>query len=141
MTTISDIFNKSLKQVKSNSPAILTGLGIAGVVSTAYLTAIASFKASGKLDEEQLSNAWGHINTKERLKKQIPLVWKFYIPPAISGVATVACIIGAATIDDEHTRYPVNCGQGAIDIFLFVICQNQGGQFILERRTHAIAFK
>ncbi len=42
---LSDIFTKTAKTLKSNSPEILTALGVSGVITTSYLTAKASFIA------------------------------------------------------------------------------------------------
>ena len=41
------------KFVIDNSPAILSGLAVAGVVSTAYLAAKASFKAALVIDADE----------------------------------------------------------------------------------------
>lgn len=78
--------------VRSNSPAYLAGLGISGVVGTAYLAARAGFRAARRIGEEPLS-------TTEKAK----LVWTFYIPPALAGVATVSCIVGATKIHYRKT--------------------------------------
>src|SRR5689334_17749511 len=94
--TASDIFNKSFKTLKRNSPEILTGLGVAGVVSTAYLTARASFKANTRLwIKFSCPDDHGDMQLPSN-KDKVMEVWKFYIPPVLSGSATIACIIGAS---------------------------------------------
>lgn len=105
--TASDILNRSLTLLKRNSPEILTGLGIAGVVSTAYLTAVACFKADKELDE-----AFGRPRTNGNeepatLKEQALEVWKLYIPPTVSGVATIACIVGSQKASGRRTAAAV----------------------------------
>lgn len=105
--TMPNVLNRSLTTLKRNSPEILTGLGVAGVISTSYLTSVASFKAAKKLDERQASEAWGHVITKERLKRQFKETWKFYIPPVLSGAVTIACIIGGSKGHGRRTAAAV----------------------------------
>lgn len=72
--------------IQRNGPTILTGAASVGVIVTSVLTGKAVLKADKILNEiknEDLKN----IKTK---KKLIPV----YIPPVISGTATIACIIG-----------------------------------------------
>lgn len=87
-------FAQMLKRLEKitvdNSPAILTGLGITGVLATAYLTGKASIKAVDLIKgQEILRNET--LDTKERVK----LVWKIYIPPAASATLTIGAIVGA----------------------------------------------
>lgn len=77
------------KYAADNSPAILTGVAAVGVLSTAFLTGRASFQAANLLEEES-----PFLDSKEKVR----LVWKLYIPAAISGAMTVTCIISANRI-------------------------------------------
>lgn len=104
--TLSNLLTNSLKLVKSHSPEILTGLSVAGVATTSYLVGKASFKASKEIDHVEAVNGT-HGSTKERFKERTKLVWKMYIPPAISGAATVACIIGASKSNSRRTTAAV----------------------------------
>ena len=63
---------------KKYAPTILSGMAVAGVALTAWLT----HKATRKSDSEK------------PFKEQ----WNNYIPPIIAGVGTAACIIGAHKI-------------------------------------------
>ncbi len=81
------VFNNVIKALKSNSPEILTALGVSGVVTTSYLVGKASFKAAQHLGEGPAGPT-----IKEKAKE----TWKLYIPAGISGVLTVGCIIGAS---------------------------------------------
>lgn len=88
------------KLVADNSPAILTGIGVTGLVTTAYLSGRASFKAAYIIDEAITSNArkedvktWG-----VPLKKKFELTWRLYIPAASVGLSSCAAIIGANRI-------------------------------------------
>ena len=100
---LSGLVTKFSKSVKSNSPEILTALGVSGVITTAYLAAKASFQAAEILLDRD--NA-GRI-TDEEEKRYKHLVWKCYIPAGISGVATVACIIGASRSSGKRTAAAV----------------------------------
>lgn len=87
------IIQTGLHFAAKNSPHILTVCGAVGVVSTAVLAVKATPKA---LDEIKHQNDHGAI---ELTKKEIvQATWKFYIPTAIVGGASIACIIGANTI-------------------------------------------
>jgi Family of unknown function (DUF6353) len=102
--------SQRIQQVKflldDNSGAILTGVAIAGTVSTAYLTGRATFKAA-KILEEAGDVEIGHRPTSEDPEEFIPvvqkrttagkvaLVWKLYIPPVIMGVTTITSIVAA----------------------------------------------
>jgi hypothetical protein len=91
--TISDFFTNTVKVIKSNSPVILTALGVSGVVTTSYLTAKATYKVARDEDADPFAS------NKDKVKKY----WKLYIPPAISGVMTVGCIIGASRSNTRRT--------------------------------------
>lgn len=83
------------KTLRDNSPAILTGLGVSGTIVTSYLASKATLGANKMIEQDP---------KKDLTKKEIfKLVWKHYIPTAISGTVTVACIIGAARAGNRRT--------------------------------------
>lgn len=84
--------------VSDNSPAILTGIGVAGTITTAFLTGQASFKAYEKIDDESSSNPEYIISTQNNVK----LVWTLYIPPAIVGIGTITAIVFANRIGSRR---------------------------------------
>lgn len=96
------LITKIAQVAQDNSTSILTGVGVAGTISTALLTGRASFKAARELDglEQQFqihlenNNLQGSGVTLTRRTK-IASVWKFYIPPAGVGLITVSAIIMA----------------------------------------------
>ena len=90
--------SKFFKSVKSNvskhSPEILTGIGIAGMISTTILAVKATPRALdliAKAEDEK----------KEELTKVevVKTAWKPYIPAAITGTVSVACLIGASSVN------------------------------------------
>ena len=75
------------------SPEILTGIGIAGMITTTVLAVKATPKALMLLDEaENEKNA--DLTTVEKVK----VAWKPYIPAAVTCTASVACLIGASSV-------------------------------------------
>lgn len=77
------------KIVADNSPLILTAVGVAGTVSTAFLTGKASIKANDILRSEP------ELDT---FVKKVKRVWTCYIPPVVSGLFTTTAIILANRI-------------------------------------------
>lgn len=87
--TFPDILKQVEKFAVDNSPAILTGVGVAGTITTAVLTGRASIKAQRILDRE--------VHPVDFVDK-VKLVWTQFIPPVTVGAVTIACIIGANRI-------------------------------------------
>jgi hypothetical protein len=90
------------KQVKANSPEILAALGLVGAASTAYFSGRASYAAAKIIEEHEAKKGVGE-NRKERFKERTKLVWKLYIPAAISGALTVGCSIGSLKASGRRT--------------------------------------
>lgn len=98
---------KYVKQLErltiDNSPAILTAFGVVGTLSTAYLTHKAALKANSVLEQEQrLIDSNNNDPWLIEPKEAVSLVWKIYIPPAISAVATVTAIIGSNHVSSRR---------------------------------------
>lgn len=92
------IVQKAQGFASKNSPAIMTGLAVAGVVGTVYFTATGTFKAAELIEEERSRVAWETIEDPEPVDdlepvEKIRLVWKCYIPAAVTFSGTVAAII------------------------------------------------
>lgn len=84
---------KAAFMLRKNSPVLLTGSAIVGTGLTAYLSAMAGRKhVYEMLDRDPVSR-----------KEELKLVWKFYIPPTVSGVGTVACMVGANRVGMQRT--------------------------------------
>ena len=81
--------------ISRNSPAILTGFGCAGVLTTAILTGRATLRASEILKMEAPDE---QLPATEIVK----LTWKVFIPPVLVGASSIACIIGANTINTHR---------------------------------------
>lgn len=102
--TLRSITSKTGKIVADNSPVILTGLGVAGVVTTAYLAGKASFKAAEVLAANPyLYPADAETNRPLETKEKFARVWKLYIPAAGVGSFTIAAIICSNRIGMRRT--------------------------------------
>lgn len=79
--------------VSKHSPEILTGFGIAGMITTTVLAVQATPKALRLLEEEQKKK-------EEPLKIQdkVKTCWKCYIPAFVTGTVSTVCLIGASSV-------------------------------------------
>ena len=95
---IGNIFAKSKLLVKDNSPVILTAIGVAGVVTTAYLTHRAALQADKIIREESGDNPDNYSDGFAGFREKAQLTWKLYIPPVSVAAVTCISIIGANRI-------------------------------------------
>lgn len=89
----SNLVRNAGHNVARNSPAILMGLSIAGVVTTAWLMHKATKKS-----EPVLAAAISESTEPLTVKQKISLSWKYYLPPILSCGATVAFIVAGNTL-------------------------------------------
>ncbi|MGN1097961.1 MAG: DUF6353 family protein [Clostridia bacterium] len=88
-------FTKSVASVlKRRSPEILTGVGIAGLLTTTVLAVKGTPKALLLIEEKKEEKDTEKLTVTETVKA----AWKCYIPAATTGVISVACIIGARSV-------------------------------------------
>lgn len=87
--------------VTKHSPEILTGLGIAGMITTTVLAVKATPKALELIEEDSRHNHDGdpYAYTK---KEAIKSAWKPYIPAAVTGTVSIACLIGASSVSAKR---------------------------------------
>lgn len=83
--------------VSKHSPEILTGIGIAGMVTTTVLAVKATPKAMRIIEEYEEDN----VRSDDKVKPidVVKLTWKCYIPAAVTGTASIACLIGASSVN------------------------------------------
>lgn len=79
--------------ITKHSPEILTGIGIAGMITTTVLAVKATPKAI-RLIEEAKEEKGEDLTKAETIKT----CWKAYIPAAATCVASTACLIGASSV-------------------------------------------
>ena len=94
-------FSAVLKTAKSfvshHSPEILTGIGIAGMITTTVLAVKATPKALEEIEEYKEAVLCDH----EQIKPidAVKVTWKHYVPAAITCTVSVACLIGASSVN------------------------------------------
>ena len=99
--------------ISKHSPEILTGIGIAGMITTTFLAVRATPKAlelieekkdelNNKKIEERLDKNGDLRDYKEITKLKFPdlfkATWKCYIPATVTSVASIACLVGASSV-------------------------------------------
>lgn len=104
--SVKDLWQRTMNFATENSPTILTGFGVAGVIGTAYMAYKASPKAHDILakyreDRELIMEGDREAKRavlKETVKDLVPVL----APPIIMGATTCACIIGGNSINKKR---------------------------------------
>lgn len=81
-----------------HSPGILTGIGIAGMISTTIFAVRATPKALKLIDQKMEEDNVDELTPVETIK----VAWKCYIPAVITGVTSTACLIGASSVNAKR---------------------------------------
>jgi hypothetical protein len=96
--TVKTILKVAEKFVVDNSPGILTGLGVAGSVTTAILTGKAAYSVALQVAELERDVDRKGDFVVLTAKQKFELGWKEFIPAGAVGVVTIAAIIAANQI-------------------------------------------
>lgn len=97
---LSNAFRSTKYFIGKHSPEILTGVGIAGMVTSTVLAVKATPKAL-ELIEEAKDNSDNPDETLH-VKDVIKVAWKPYIPAVSLGIASIACLISASTVSAKR---------------------------------------
>lgn len=91
-------FKSVQNAISQHSPEILTGIGIAGMITTTVLAVKTTPKAVELIerDSRRAHDGDPHAYTKTEAIKSC---WKCYIPAAISGTVSIACLVGANSVN------------------------------------------
>ena len=81
--------------IKKHSPEILTGIGIAGMITTTVMAVRATPKALILIEERKEEIGAEKLEAMDMVKT----AWACYIPAAITGTLSVACLIGASSVN------------------------------------------
>lgn len=85
---------KSIRTVmKKHSPEILTGIGIAGMITTAVMAVKATPKALILIEDKKTELDKEKLSASETVRT----AWFCYIPAVIAGLISTACLIGASS--------------------------------------------
>lgn len=95
--------------LRKNSPAILLGIGISGMITTTILAVKATPKAlktfeheRDRREKESINSGNGGAIDPLSNTDMIKLAWKCYIPSLITGCASIACLIGASAVNSKR---------------------------------------
>ncbi len=109
---LTKVFNGVKIATVKHSPEILMGIGITGMVTTTVMAVRATPKAlmlieaekrrlNRELLEEAKESGCEECNQITRLEpvNLIKVTWKCYIPAGITGIVSIACLIGASSVN------------------------------------------
>ena len=94
MSKLSVFFKAARNTASKHSPEILTGIGIAGMITTTVLAVKATPKALKLMDDARYDKE-EDLTVPEKVK----VTWKCYIPATLLGLASVGCLIGANSVN------------------------------------------
>lgn len=84
--------------IAKHSPEILTGIGVAGLVTTTVMGIKATPKALYLLEERKDELETDDLPVIEVVKT----AWKPYVPTIVTGAFSIACIIGASSVNAKR---------------------------------------
>ena len=91
---VMDALKKARASMKRHSPEILTGVGIAGMITTTIMAVRATPKALMLIDEKEIEEN-RRLSKREKFKTS----WKCYVPSTLVGATSVTCLIGATSVN------------------------------------------
>lgn len=97
-TNLATIAKDIRKFASKRSPEILTGIGIAGMITTTILAVRATPKALELIEEQKEEESVDELSSFEVVK----VAWKPYIPAMVTCIASTACLIGASSVNTKR---------------------------------------
>ena len=91
---VTKLFKDFHNGLSKHSPEILTGIGIAGMVTTVIFAVQATPKALQLIEEKKDEEHKDELNAIETVKA----TWKVYVPAAVTGTVAIGCLIGANSV-------------------------------------------
>lgn len=95
---LANLMSNTRQFVNKHSPEILTGIGIAGMITTTVLAVRVTPKALQLIEEKKNEDWVDELSPLEVVKT----AWKPYVPAAVTGIASVACLIGASSVNAKR---------------------------------------
>ena len=89
--------NSTKQFIGKHSPAILTGIGITGMVTSTVLAVKATPKAIKILEKEETKKG-----SELEIQEKVKMVWKEYMPSMSVGVISILCLISANRISGKR---------------------------------------
>lgn len=96
-TKLTKMFKTIRRSIKTHSPEILTGIGIAGMIATTVLAVKETPKALRCLEVAEQEKG-EDLTSVEKVKA----CWRCYIPAAATGATSIACLVGASSVNSRR---------------------------------------
>ena len=96
--TLSNLVRDMRLSLSRHSPEILIGLGVTGMITTTVLAVKATPKALRLIEMRKEELDVESLTPIETVKT----TWKCYIPAAVSGAVSVACVIGSNSVNAKR---------------------------------------
>lgn len=113
--TVTHFIKNVRSEIGKHSPEILTGIGIAGMITTTVLAVKATPKALRLIEDAKIKKEEETVDHNSRVNSVsecessdlrpmeiVKVAWKPYIPAAITGTVSIACLIGASTVNAKR---------------------------------------
>ena len=97
-TNLATIAKDIRKFASKRSPEILTGIGIAGMITTTILAVRATPKALKLIEDQKEEESVDELSSFEVVK----VAWKPYIPAMVTCIVSTACLIGASSVNTKR---------------------------------------
>lgn len=97
-SNLAKMFKNVQTALSKHSPELLTGIGIAGMITTTVLAVRATPKALELIESKQ-EELYPDSTEKLTPIETIKTTWKCYVPAAITGVTSTICLIGASSVN------------------------------------------
>lgn len=92
---LANVWKNIQKTLVKRSPEILVGIGITGMLTTTVLAVGETPKALKCIEEKKDELDVEKLTVPETIEA----TWKCYIPATVTGVLSVACLIGASSVN------------------------------------------
>ena len=97
-SSLTKVFNRVILATKKHQPEILTGIGIAGMITTTIMAVKATPKALDRIAEIKERHS-EDTDKKAYAKDVVTKVAPVYIPATVVGGFAVSCLIGASSVN------------------------------------------
>lgn len=95
---IANVFGGVQTTMKQHMPELLTGAGIAGMIATTIFAVKGTPKALRLIEEEKAKQETDKLTPVDTVKA----TWKCYIPAAVTGALSIACLVGGSTVSAKR---------------------------------------
>lgn len=102
MQSVRSTFKSISKAIEKHAPEILTGVGVAGFVATTVTAVKVTPQAIKNIEEakkEKAKEGESVEDVKLEPVEYVKCTWKLYLPVVVTGVSSIACVIGATRIN------------------------------------------